>query len=110
VQVKCNNDIRNQGLKKQLCLGNKKTHKRYVNEALRETTVLEVAKLAAWFSVRIKKNESQDIVEEPAATKEEEQTAHSLRVRDVGAPTTLGTFTCTDQKKKKWWYPLGYSG
>jgi hypothetical protein len=50
VQPKHNNGIRDQGLKQQLLRGNGN-----VNEARRQTIVLEVVKLAAWISNRIRK-------------------------------------------------------
>jgi hypothetical protein len=50
-QKKCNNGIRNRGLKQQLCLENKKTTKK----ALRQKTGFEIIKLAARSSVRIPK-------------------------------------------------------
>jgi hypothetical protein len=44
------------------------------------------------------KNVCQDIVEEPATAQAEEETAHGLRARDVGAPATLRSFADTDRK------------
>jgi hypothetical protein len=55
-QQKCYNGIRNQGLKEQLRLGNKKMlNKRNVNKALRQTVVLKVMKLAVGSLSRFKK-------------------------------------------------------
>jgi hypothetical protein len=39
---------------------------------------------------RVSRNECQDIVEEPATAQAKEETTSRLRVRDVGASTTLG--------------------
>jgi hypothetical protein len=110
-QLKCNNSIRNWGLKQQLHLKNKKTHKTNVNEALRDHRDNKVIKLAARSSVRIQKskNECQDTVEELAIIHVKEETAHSLRYRDVWALFTLKTFALTD-RKKIWWCALGYLG
>jgi hypothetical protein len=47
------------------------------------------------------KNEYQNIVEEPATTKTKEETAHTLRAKDVGAPATLRSFVRTDWRRKK---------
>jgi hypothetical protein len=43
-------------------------------------------------SHRAAENECKDIVEEPATAQAKEETAHSLRAREVGAPTTQRTF------------------
>jgi hypothetical protein len=44
-------------------------------------------------------NECQDIVEGSAPSKTTEETAHRVRAIEVGALTTLGTFSCTGRKK-----------
>jgi hypothetical protein len=53
---KCNNGITNRDLKQQLFLGNKKKlNKRNANETLRQTIMLEVVKLSAGSSAKIRK-------------------------------------------------------
>jgi hypothetical protein len=39
-------------------------------------------------------------VEEPPTAQEEEETAHSLRARGVGAPATLGNFATLPRKEE----------
>jgi hypothetical protein len=69
-----------------------------VNETFRQALILEIVN--SWVFHQDSKNECQDIVEELATTKTEEETASSLRARDVEASATLGSFAHTDQKKK----------
>jgi hypothetical protein len=41
----------------------------------------------------------------------EEEATDSLRARDIGALTTLGSFVPTDKKRRKWQYvSVGYLG
>jgi hypothetical protein len=40
-------------------------------------------------------------VDELATARANEETASSLKVRDVGAPTSLGTFACTEPREGK---------
>jgi hypothetical protein len=42
-------------------------------------------------------NECQDIVEGSAPSETKEETAHKVGARDVEAPVTLGSFTCTNK-------------
>jgi hypothetical protein len=44
-------------------------------------------------------DECKDIVEEPATAQANEETAHSLRAREVGALTTLVTFGRSPSEK-----------
>jgi hypothetical protein len=39
-------------------------------------------------------------LEEPATTQVKEETAHNLRAREVGAPTTLGTLACSPRERR----------
>jgi hypothetical protein len=49
-------------------------------------------------------------VRKAPAAQLEEDTAHSLRTRNVGAPVTLGSFARTDQKGRNDSKPVVYSG
>jgi hypothetical protein len=49
-------------------------------------------------------NGRKDIVEQPATDETKQETAHSLRARDVGASTTVGTFAGSPQERKKMVY------
>jgi hypothetical protein len=44
-------------------------------------------------------DECQDVMEESATTKIEQETASNIRARDVGAPATLGSFARTVGKE-----------
>jgi hypothetical protein len=78
---------------------------------LRQTIGLKVIKLAATSFVRIPKTSVNKIVGGLATAQvKKKKTAHSLRARDDGITATLGSFACTNQKKKKWWYALGFLG
>jgi hypothetical protein len=54
------------------------------------------------------KSECQDIVEQPVTSHAKEETAHSLRARDVGEPTNLGNFVRTERKRRNGGKPEGY--
>jgi hypothetical protein len=56
------------------------------------------------------KSECQDFVEKLATAQVKEETTHSLRARDVVAPTTLGSFFCTNRKRRNSGMPVGYLG
>jgi hypothetical protein len=81
----CNNDIRDQGLKEQLCLGSKGN----VNKVNTNHSAGGHQTSSRVFHQYLK-NECQNIVEEPATTQVKEMTMHSWNVRDVGAVATLG--------------------
>jgi hypothetical protein len=49
-------------------------------------------------------------VEEPATAQVEEETAHSLRVIDVGMLAVLQKFACTDGKGRNCSESVGYFG
>jgi hypothetical protein len=59
---------------------------------------VEVAKRAVEFSIGLQKM-TVDIMEEPATAQAKEETAHNLKAREVKAPTTLGTFARSPQKR-----------
>jgi hypothetical protein len=44
-------------------------------------------------------NGCKDIVQKPTTAQVKEETAHSLRVREVGAPTTLRTLVRSPQRR-----------
>jgi hypothetical protein len=49
---------------------------------------------------QVLENECQDLVEGPATAEVKEETAHSLRAGDVGAPATPRCVVPTDQKRR----------
>jgi hypothetical protein len=49
-------------------------------------------------------------VEEPATAETKEETAHSLRARDVEVPATVRSIAHTDQKRRNGGMPVGHSG
>jgi hypothetical protein len=49
-------------------------------------------------------------MEEPATTQAKEEATSSLRVREIGASTTLGTSARTDRKGRNCGRPILYSG
>jgi hypothetical protein len=53
------------------------------------------------------KNELQDAGEEPATSQAKEETTSSLRARNEGALTTLGSFAHTDWKRRNGCSPVG---
>jgi hypothetical protein len=79
---KCNNGIRDRGLRRELHLGSKETF----YEALGQIIGVEVAKGAVEFSTGLRKM-TVDIMEETATAQAKEETAHRLKARVVGAPT-----------------------
>jgi hypothetical protein len=84
--------------------------KRNVNEALRQT--LHSAgdhKLKSRVFREDSKDECQYMWGEPATAQAKEETAHSLRARDVGAPVILGSFARTDRKRRNGGNPVGYT-
>jgi hypothetical protein len=83
MQSECNNGIRNQGLKEQLC-----QRRRTLNKTFRHSVDLEIAKQSGL---------PLDCVSErrgwvPHPKTKEETTNNRLRAMDVGALTTHGTF------------------
>jgi hypothetical protein len=48
------------------------------------------------------KSQRKDIVDELATAQPKDDTAHRLRAGDIAAPTTLGIFSPTNQKRRKW--------
>jgi hypothetical protein len=56
---------------------------------------LKIVKRTVGSSVRIRKNECQNIVEETATSETEKETVYGVRAMDVGALTILGTFAPT---------------
>jgi hypothetical protein len=52
--------------------------------------------LNSWVFCQNVENKYQDIMEGPAPSETENETAHRLKSMDVGALTTLGTFAPTD--------------
>jgi hypothetical protein len=55
-------------------------------------------------SHRSAENECKNIVVERATAQATEETAHSLRTREVEVPTTLGTLARSPGRKQRWWW------
>jgi hypothetical protein len=51
-----------------------------------------------------KKNECQNLVEEPSAAQRKQETVYNLRAAGVGAPPSVGGVVPTDHKKEKLQY------
>jgi hypothetical protein len=94
-QEKCNNGVRDRGLRQELRLGSKETF----YEALGQIVLPDFTKRAFEFSVGLREMSVKDIVEEPATAQAKEETTYSLRAREVEARTTLGTFARSPRKE-----------
>jgi hypothetical protein len=71
--------------------------------------VLEVIELSARSSIRIPKI-SIKILWRCQPLPKQEKTTNSWNVSDVEMPTTLGSFSCTGQKRRNGSKPADYSG